>query len=220
MKIRCAIFDFDGTLFDSMSVWDSVGEVYLRSLGIEPRPSLREDIRAMSLYQSACYFRREYKLSLSSEEIIKGIDKIIEHFYFHDVLPKSGVLGFLHHIKTAKIPMCIATATDRYQIEAALRRCGMEQYFEKIFTCSETGHGKDEPYIFRTAMEHFGADRSTTLIFEDAFHAIRTAKADGFKVVAVFDKSEKHQKEIHDLADFCLTDFDHTDGFWKFASAL
>ena len=67
---------------------------------------------------------------------------------------------------------------------------------------------------------YFGADRSTTLIFEDAFHAIRTAKADGFKVVAVFDNSEKHQKEIHDLADFCLTDFDHTDGFWKFASAL
>lgn len=62
MKIKCAIFDFDGTLFDSMFIWDSVGEIYLRSLGKEPRPSTREDVRTLSLYQSACYFQKEYDL--------------------------------------------------------------------------------------------------------------------------------------------------------------
>ena len=67
MKIKCAIFDFDGTLFDSMFIWDSVGEIYLRSLGKEPKPSMREDVRALSLYQSACYFQKEYDLRLSAE---------------------------------------------------------------------------------------------------------------------------------------------------------
>ena len=219
MKIKCAIFDFDGTLFDSMFIWDSVGEIYLRSLGKEPRPSMREDVRALSLYQSACYFQREYDLSLSAEQIITGINQTIEHFYIHEVLPKPGVVDFLERMKKAEIQMCIATASDRYQIEAALSRCGMEHYFDAIFTCSEVGHGKDEPVIFQKAMEHFGADRSSTVVFEDAIHAVQTAKKDGFSVVAVFDSSEKRQTAIRDLSDCYIADFNHTEEFWKFASA-
>ena len=219
MKIKCAIFDFDGTLFDSMFIWDSVGELYLRSLGKEPKPSMREDVRALSLYQSACYFQKEYDLALSVEEIMAGINQTIEHFYIHEVLPKHGVVDFLEQMKKAEIPMCIATASDRCQIEAALGRCGMEHYFEAIFTCGEVGHGKDEPIIFQKAMERFGADRSAAIVFEDALHAVQTAKADGFSVVAVFDNSEKRQNELRDLADCYIADFEHTEDFWKFASA-
>ena len=219
MKIKCAIFDFDGTLFDSMYIWDTIGETHLRSLGKEPQPSMREDVRALSLYQSACYFRKEYNLPLSAEEIMAGINQAIEHFYIHEVLPKPGVVEFLEQMKKAGILMCIATASDRYQIEAALHRCGMDHYFEAIFTCSEVGHGKDEPVIFRTAMERLGADRSTTVVFEDAIHAVQTAKKDGFAVVAVFDNSEKRQAEIRNLSDCYIACFEHTEDFWKFASA-
>ena len=219
VKIRCAIVDFDGTLFDSMAIWDSVGEIYLRSLGKEPRPSMREDVRALSLYQSACYFQKEYDLSLPVEQIMTGINQTIEHFYIHEVLPKPGVVDFLERMKKAEISMCIATASDRYQIEAALSRCGMEHYFDAIFTCSEVGHGKDEPVIFQKAMDHFSSDRSTTVVFEDAIHAVQTAKEDGFSVVAVFDNSEKRQTEIRNLSDCYIADFEHTEEFWKFASA-
>ena len=218
MKIKCAIFDFDGTLFDSMFIWESVGEIYLRSLGKEPKPSLREDVRALSLYQSACYFRKEYDLPLSEEQIMSGINKTIEHFYINEVMPKPYVTEFLEKMKQKGIPMCIATASDRYQIEAALSRCGMSHYFEAIFTCSEVGYGKDEPVIFRKAMEYFGSDRSSSIIFEDALHAIKTAKNDGFMVVSVFDDSEKRQDEIRALSDCYIRDFEHTEDFWKFAS--
>ena len=219
MKITCAIFDFDGTLFDSMFIWDSVGAIYLRSLGKEPKPSMREDVRALSLYQSACYFQKEYNLPVSAGEIMADINQTIEHFYIHEVLPKTGVVDFLEQMKRTGISMCIATASDRYQIEAALSRCGMAHFFDAIFTCSEVGHGKDEPVIFREAMEYFGADRSSAVVFEDAIHAIRTAKADGFAVVAVFDSSERRQAEIRDLSDCYIPDFEHTEEFWKFASA-
>ena len=218
MKIKCAIFDFDGTLFDSMFIWESVGEIYLRSLGKEPKPSLREDVRALSLYQSACYFRKEYDLPLSEEQIMSGINKTIEHFYINEVMPKPYVTEFLDEMKQKGIPMCIATASDRYQIEAALSRCGMSHYFEAIFTCSEVGCGKDEPVIFRKAMEYFSSDRSSSIIFEDALHAIKTAKNDGFTVVSVFDNSEKRQDEVRAISDCYIRDFEHTEDFWKFAS--
>lgn len=105
-----------------------------------------------------------------------GIDRIIEHFYRDEVQPKPGVVPFLKELRAKGVDVCIATATDRYLIEAALRRCGIENLFDAIFTCSEVGHGKDEPVIFRRAMEHFGAQRGSTVVFEDAIHAVETAK--------------------------------------------
>ena len=219
MKVKCAIFDFDGTLFNSMSIWDSVGEIYLRSVKKVPKPSMREDVRALSLYQSACYFKQEYNLSFSIEKIMTDINRTIEHFYIREILPKPGVIDFLKQMKKAEIPMCITSASARYLIEAALNRCEMKHYFEDIFTCDEVGHGKDEPFIFQKAMAHFGADRSSAIVFEDALYAIRTAKADGFTVVAVFDESEKRQSEISEIVDFRIANFEHTEKFWKFVSA-
>ena len=216
MKLKCAIFDFDGTLFDSMFIWDMVGEVYLRSLGKEPKPSMREDIRALSLYQSSCYFKEEYDMDLSVEEIMAGINKTIENFYINEVQPKSGVVDFLTRMKQQGIATCVATASEHYLIEAALQRCQMEHLFDAIFTCTEIGHGKDEPVIFRRAMEFFDADRNNTIIFEDALHAVETAKKDDFKVVAVFDNSEKRQTEIQQLGDCYITDFGQTEEFWQF----
>lgn len=215
MKLKCAIFDFDGTLFDSMHIWESVAEIYLRSLDIVPKPTVRNDVREMCLHQSANYLREEYDLPLSVEQIMEGINQTVEDFYLYHVLPKPGVITVLEQMQNAEIPMCIATATDRHQIEAALERCGMTHYFDKIFTCSEVGHGKDEPEIFRKAMACFDADRNTTIVFEDAYHAVRTAKEDGFVVAAVFDQSEKRQEEIRKLADFCIADYENMEAFWE-----
>lgn len=213
MKIKCVIFDFDGTLFDSMFLWENVGALYLHSLGKEAKPSLEEDIKPLSLHQSANYMKKEYQLQLSEDEILEGIHLLIEDFYLYKVQPKSGAICFLTKLKQAGISMCIATATPRYLIEAALKRCKMESFFEAIFTCDEVGHGKDEAIIFRKAMEHFHANRDNTVVFEDALHAITTAKKDGFFTVAVFDKSEEKQEEIKKLCDCYFKNFEDTDFF-------
>lgn len=218
MKIKCAIFDFDGTLFDSMYVWRTAGETYIRSLGKEPKPFLWGYVKALSSLQAACFLKEEYELELSVEEIMAGVDQTVERGYFYDVQPKPGVVLFLEEMKRAGVRMCVATASERYQIEAALKRCGMNHYFDAVFTCTEVGHGKDEPIIFREAMEYFGADRSNTIIFEDAVHAVETAKNDGFTVVAVYDEYEDEQEKIRQLGDLYLEDFENMESFWEFVS--
>ena len=214
MRIQCAVFDFDGTLYDSMYIWESIADKYVLSLGKTPAPTLREEVRALSLYQAACHLQTAYDLSLSVEEIMAGINGTIEHFYTQEVLPKPGVRAFRARVQEAGIPMCIATASERSHIEAALIRCGLDTFFKEIFTCGEVGQGKDRPDIFRRAMAHFRAERASTFVFEDAIHAARTAKEDGFTVVGVFDESESRQRALQDLADFYLADFAHTDAFW------
>ena len=217
--LKGLIFDFDGTLFDSMFIWDTAGEVYLRSIGREPEADLQKVLKPMSLLQSAEYIREKYQIPLSVEEIMDGVNRTVEGFYFHTVEPKHGVIDFLEELHRRNIKMCIVTATDRYQVEAALQRCKMRHFFSEIFTCTEIGSGKDRPDIFRKAMEHLQTDRSNTAVVEDAYHAAFTAKQDGFLVVGVYDSHESRQQELLQIADVFLPDYLHLNNFWKFASA-
>ena len=91
MKIKGAIFDFDGTLFDSMFIWDTAGETYLASIGVAPRPDVNEAVCALSLSQTASYFKSEYALEMTTAEIEDGINKMVRHFYYDLVQPKPGV---------------------------------------------------------------------------------------------------------------------------------
>lgn len=216
--IQGIIFDFDGTLFDSMFIWDTAGETYLASIGKKPSEDLQRVLKPMSLYQSAAYMRETYQIDLSVKEIMEGINRTVESFYFHLVEPKPGVCEFLEALSLKGMRMCIATATDRYQVEAALKRCSIDKYFSRIFTCTEVGSGKDQPAIFRKAMEYLGTERSNTLVVEDAWHAVYTAKKDGFFVAAVYDAHENMQSCIRELADIYLMDYFDVDHFWKFAS--
>jgi HAD superfamily hydrolase (TIGR01509 family) len=211
MKISGAIFDVDGTLLDSMSIWDAIGERYLRSLGYEPKENLNEVFNTMSLYQAACYYQSEYGVTLSTDEIMRGVNALLEQQYRCEVPLKPGAEKLLERLHQNKAKLCIATATDRYLVEVALRRCGVRSYFGELFTCNEVGHGKDEPHIFEAALRFLGTERAQTIVFDDALYALRTAKAAGFPVAAVYDSHENAQAEVQALADVYLenlADFD------------
>ena len=218
--IRGAIFDMDGTLLDSMSIWVNMGETYLRAIGYEPRADLNETFRPLSLRQAAEYFRREYGVPLSEEEIMTGINRMVEAFYREKAMPKPGVGDFLARLRNRGVKMCIASATDRYLVEIALTRCGIREYFSEIFTCTAVGSSKSQPQIFLTAMAHLGTEKPRTAVFEDAVHAAQTVRDDGFPLVGVYDRHEKRQEVLRAISDCYLTDFLHTDHFWEFASAL
>ena len=212
-NIEGAVFDLDGTLLDSMYIWDTIGEDYLRSLGIQPRENLNRTFKTMSLKQAAEYYRSEYGVTLGTDEIMDGVNGMIERFYFNDVKAKAGVGDVLERLKNAGVRMCVATATDLHLAEASLRRNGLLDYFSTILTCTEVGSGKDAPEIFNRALEHLGTPKERTLVFEDALYAVKTAKAAGFAVVGVYDRSESaHSSEIRSLADFWIGSFQEMGG--------
>ena len=215
--IQGAIFDFDGTLFDSMGIWDTAGKDYLQSVNRVAAEDLQDTLKTMSLYQSACYLQKAYQISQSVEAIMAGINRVVEDFYFHTAQPKPGVGDLLELLRRQDVKLCIATATDRYQVEAALRRCGLSQFFQAILTCTEVGHGKEQPQIFRAALALLQTHRTNTIVVEDALHAIQTAKADGFITVAVYDSHETNQQKVQSLADFYLPDYSDLRAFQKFA---
>lgn len=136
---------------------------------------------------------------------------ITDSAYANDIQPKAGAIPFLKALKAANVSLCVATASVRSHIESALKRCDMLSLFDHVLTCDELGHGKGEPFIYRTAMELCGADRQSTLVFEDAWHAAKTVHADGFPLAVIEDDSSRnHKQELTDIADIYMKDFEDT----------
>ena len=205
--LKGAIFDFDGTLVDSMFIWDTIGEDYLRSLGKEPHEDLKETFMTLTLVQATEYYRTHYGVTLSVKEIVDGVNTMVEGIYRTRVALKQGVADFLAQLKDNGTRMCIATVTDRYLVEETLDRLGILQYFSEIFTCAEVGYGKDKPIIYRKALEHLDTAKNETYVFEDSLFALKTAKADGFTTVGVYDRHENRQDNLKNLADYYIVDF-------------
>lgn len=214
--IKGAIFDVDGTLLNSMPVWSNLGEIYLRSLGIEAEKGLGEALSAMSLPQGADYLIHHYHLGKTRGKVLEGINREVKDFYAEKVPLKNGVRNFLEGLKEHGIPMVIVTTSDRGNVEAALRRLGVLNYFDRVLTCTEMGTDKNRPDIYLAASLQLDTEPSETLVFEDAFHAVLTAKRAGFKVVAVYDKSNDSKLgKTWNTADIYLSEYTDFDMFWR-----
>ena len=213
-NIRGAIFDLDGTLLDSMPLWRTLGEDWLRSLGCKPREDLGKILQPLSLIQAAETLKKEYGLLPSPEEILASLCAKLEKSYREEAPLKPGVADFLKRLHENGVKLCIATATALPLAEAALARCGVRDYFDGVFSCGNAG--KAEPQIYRQALACLGTDRTDTPVFEDALFALQTAKRDGFLTVAVRDDGEKRQEELKALADFYLESFAKSEKLWEF----
>ena len=182
-----AVFDVDGTLLDSMPIWENASERFLEGLGIEAEPGLNEIMFRMSLDEGAAYLRSAYNLAMTDQEIKEGVLGVIRDFYFYQAQPKPGAGEFLAQMKAREIPMYIATSSNREHIRAAFERLGVYNYFDGLITCEEAGAGKSDPRIFLLAADRMGLEPADIFVFEDVIHAIRTANSAGFVTAGVFD---------------------------------
>ena len=204
MNITGAIFDFDGTLFDSMPIWETVGQSYLEYIGIENAAEMAPVFLNMNLWRAIRIANEKYGLQKSADEIRKDFYAHLQTRYLNEAKPKNDILPFLCKLQNMGVKMCIATATDKAPVSAALSKYGMLDYFGEIFTADSVGAGKTEPKMFREALKFLGTDKKSTWIFEDALYSVRTAKKDGFPVVGVYDPSEPGADELKSLVDIYI----------------
>ena len=216
--IKGMIFDADGTLLDSMPIWDDLGARYLKELHIEAEPGLSEILFCMSLEESAAYMKRTYGLSQTEEEIRRGVLAKLEDFYVNEVQAKPGVDEFLRTLHERQVPMMIATSSSRHHIEEAMRRLCFLDYFAGIITCEEVGAGKSRPDIYLKCAEAMGLQPSCVCLFEDVIHAVRTANAAGFPTAGVYDAASA--EDTADMKKECsiwLYDFTDYGDFCRWA---
>ena len=204
MNIKAAIFDMDGTLVDSLMIWDvlwaHLGVKYLGDAGFTPSREDDKAVRTLPLKQAMTLIHEHYAIGDSGEELLAEANDIIYDFYSHSVKLKDGVREFLAHCQHRGAKMCIASATAPELVEMALEHCGIKEYFTAVFSCSTTGKGKDKPDIFLLAADYLGASQSDIWVFEDSLAAIETAAKIGMNTVGIYDSYNYGQDKIKEIA--------------------
>ena len=204
LDVKAAIFDMDGTLVDSLMLWDILAEAMEQAYPEKSGTVISEEdnkaIRVLPLRDGMQLLHDHYGIAASGEELFQLETKVFSDFYSNRVQLKPGVREFLDHLKSRGVRMCIASATDPLLVEAALDHCGIRDYFDTVFSCGVLGKGKDTPDIYLMAEEFLGSDREHTWVFEDAFVAIRTATGIGMQTVGIYDRYNPYQDKIKEMA--------------------
>ena len=174
--IKAMIFDADGVLLDSLSVWKELGKRYITDLGYQPVAGMDEILFPMSMEQGAAWLKSRFTLEYSEEKIVMDLKARIRKYYFEEVP---------------------ANSSPREHICRALERNGLLSFFDKIYTTSEIGESKHSPRVYLTAAEALGTELSRTLVVEDSLYALQTAGNAGFLTAGIYDAlGEPDQEQL------------------------
>jgi HAD superfamily hydrolase (TIGR01509 family) len=194
-NIKAVIFDLDGTLIDSMWVWGKIDEDYFKVRNMDLPKDLKDQIEHLSFDDTAVYFKNNFNLTDTLEEIKKEWLDSAHAQYISNVKLKPGVIEFLSLLKTLNIKIGLATSNTQTLLEAGLQANGIYDYFDSITLTDEVSRGKNFPDVYLLAAQRLGVKPEECMVFEDILPAVKSAKAAGMKVVGVYDDFSKHQRE-------------------------
>ena len=222
------IFDIDGTLVDSMQIWDMIDKmaVYLAT-GVLVKEELIKSIRDSVLYNECnlggniydLFYQQiisYFNINMTVDEYKKFRHKYADHLSKDIVDFKAGASEFIQILKILEKKVAIATTTTKSQLEIysshnenMKRKFSINKQADVIVTCEDVEYKKPHPEAYLKAIEKLGAKPEECIVFEDSINGVFAAKNAGLEVVAVYDKSASdEQDKILNLADYQVESFD------------
>lgn len=209
-----AIFDLDGTVLDSMDVWERIDIAFLSKRGFAVPEDYIVKICSMSFSEAAVYTAEQFHLPEKPEDIIVEWNNMAIDEYSHRVGLKPYALEYLQKLKASGIKLGIATGLPKVLYEPTLKNNGIYDLFDAITSTDEVKHGKTFPDVFTLAIQKLGLKPQECIAFEDIPVGVKSAKQAGLTVYGVHDKySESFKEDIKMVADGYLINFSEAPNF-------
>ncbi len=207
LKYKTYLFDFDGTLVDSMSTFVNALIKILDDNNIKYGNDIVKIITPLGGAGIAKYFI-ELGLKMSEEEIIRLMHHCAIENYKNSIPAKANVVCVLKELKESGANLNILTASPHILLDPCLKRLGIYDLFTNVWSCDDFSTTKANPEIYRKAAEKIGVPIDEILFLDDNYNADKTAKSAGMKVCGVYDSySEEYVDDIKAICDHYIYDF-------------
>lgn len=201
------LFDFDGTLVDSMPIYVRAMLRILEESDVSYTSEIVKTITPLGVEGTAEYFCT-LGVSLTKNEIIERMKAAMVDAYRFDIPAKAQVIETLSRLKERGCRLNILTASPHLTLDACLKRLGIFEWFDNVWSCEDFGTTKADPAIYAAAAKNLGVDVHNVLFLDDNLSANLTAKSAGMRVCGVFDESSaEYEEQMRAVCDFYIRDF-------------
>lgn len=202
MAVAGAIFDCDGTLIDSMPLWNQVFRDLVSAHGAYLSDEVFDEGEPLSADEECIWLHERFGIGESAEQLTAELRALIREAYATRIEAWPGVKGFLDELRAAGIPMVIATSTPADDVAVALQAQGLSDYFSDIIFAGDVGRSKEYSDVYFAACERLGSTVGDTWVFEDAPFGLATARAAGFRTVCLLnDHDGRDEAFCHEHSD-------------------
>lgn len=224
---KLIIFDLDGTLIDSIGVWNKVDETIIERIrqdggnGVQNIQKERDE--ALSRYRDFGnpyleyyrFLKEKYSARESAEEISQMRKALAQKMIELEVDYKPNAPEVIKALHAGGFTLAIASTTRKMNMEIyrtvnrnILDKAPLDDYFSAIYTHEDAKNIKPDPEIHVRLMQEFGVLPSECLVFEDSLVGAMAAKNAGIPLCVVYDKhSDGDREKLDSLADYAINDF-------------
>ena len=201
---RGAIFDMDGTLFDTEKLYWSAWIETADDFGMPRKPEMAPAMSGRGVKKILATIPQFFPEVDANEyflHVVKRVRKAIEE----KLEIKSGVVEILQYFHENKIPMAIASSSATEDIEKNIKRAGIEKFFSAIVGGDQVENGKPAPDIFQLAAKKINLPPEDCYVFEDSANGIRGAAAAKCVPIMVIDQVPP----LPEIRELCAAVFDN-----------
>ena len=205
---KAYLFDFDGTLVDSMPTFVSAMLRILDENRISYDSGIIKIITPLGLSGTAEYYINQLGVKMPREQLMSVMKEYMLDAYFHTIPAKPHVEAVLKELKGRGASLNVLTASPHITLDACLKRLGLWELFDNIWSCDDFHTTKADPNIYRMATERLGFPVAEVLFLDDNLDADTTAKKAGMTVCGVYDASSRdYVEQIQAATDHYIFDF-------------